>query len=116
MPHTFYYKQYKVISTLPEHDAKNLMDQYLSNKHEEIEVFKDNKRNYVARAATELGVDAIIKEPRQRNNRKWQRFLSFFRVSQSVRLFNSHLKLLKNDFNCPTPLLAAEKRDRKSVV
>lgn len=58
----------------------------------------------------------IYKIPKEKNSRKWQRFLSIFRGSESKREYFRYKKILKNDFLAPTPISYYEKREYGFVV
>ncbi|MBJ6138732.1 lipopolysaccharide core heptose(II) kinase RfaY [Marinobacter litoralis] len=115
-----HYRGYSVATSLPDPAAKELMDSFLDNSYEKIKIIKDNKHNFVAQAQTPSLPNVIVKQPRKRNSRRWERFLTLFRPGEAVRIYNSHLKLLELGFNCPEPLLAAEQQRagmvRDSVV
>lgn len=72
-------------------------------------VLKDDKRSYVAIIEIE-NKKYVYKEPREKNKRKWQRFLSIFRGSESYREYMSIKKIRDMGFNAPTPYLAVEEK------
>ena len=51
-----------------------------------IKVLKDDYRSYVyVFTVDEDNKKFVYKEPREKNTRKWQKFLNFFRGSESQR-------------------------------
>ena len=80
-----------------------------------LKVFKDDQRSYVA--LLEIGGEQYVyKEPREKNRRKWQRFLSIFRGSESRREYKNIKKIQKLGFNSATPYMAVEKKKGPIVV
>lgn len=79
-------KDYTVLRTLKD-DSRSL-----------VEVIRINGKRYV------------LKVPKEKNRRKWQRFLSIFRGGESMRECKQLEKLMLNGFNAPRPFLALEKR------
>ncbi len=59
-----------------------------------IKVLKDDHRSYVC--VFEIDGDNkkyVYKEPREKNKRKWQKFLNFFRGSESQREYYQMKKI-----------------------
>jgi len=106
----FTHRGYVVKSTLPQAQARQVLDDCLDNHYEIVEELKNNKHNYVARVNTGTLPDLVIKEPRQRNARIWERFTTLFRPGEAIRVQDSHVKLRELGFACPEPILAAEFR------
>ena len=78
-----------------------------NKEYKVIKVLKDDQRSYVAL----LDIDGnfyVYKEPREKNRRKWQRFLSIFRGSESRREFENIKKINLLGFNTAKPYLAVE--------
>ncbi len=67
-------------------DEKSLefFDLIEANRYKLIKVLKDDQRSYVALIEIQ-GEKYIYKRPIEKNSRKWQRFLSIFRGSESKR-------------------------------
>jgi heptose II phosphotransferase len=82
----------------------------IENKNYElIQILKDDKRSYVA--LIEIDNKKIIyKIPREKNKRKWQRFLSVFRGSESKREHENIEKTKRLGFNCAKPIISAEEK------
>lgn len=74
-----------------------------------LKVLKDDQRSYVALIEIK-GEKYIYKQPREKNRRKWQKFLSIFRGSESKREFKNIEKIGEVGLNGATPVLAVEKK------
>jgi len=98
-----------VVSDLTVSIAQRLAKTLVEGRYQEKEVFKDNAQSYVARVEA-AGMDCMVKIPRARNRRIWQRFLSLFRESEALQYYNSMQTLRGMNFGCPAPLIAVEKR------
>lgn len=79
-------KKYKILKTLKDDNRSLVM------------LIDINRKKYV------------LKIPKEKNRRKWQRFISIFRGGESMREFLQLEKLKNNNFNAPTPLIAIEKK------
>ena len=112
----FTYRDYRVKTTLPVPVATGLVDDCLDQKFELIDALKDNSHNYVARVKTSSIADLILKEPRKRNRRLWERTMTRFRDGEALRVFDSHTKLDELKFDCPKAVLAAELRESGVVT
>lgn len=94
---------------------KSLVDRILDNKIEAQHVFKDHQRTLSARI--QLNDQSImLKIPRARNRRNWERFLTLFRSGEGVRIHRNLTLLQELGLNAPYPLLAGEKRKFGFVV
>lgn len=102
-------------STLDKSSTLSLVDKSLLKTLNIQHTFKDDKKIHVFLFDFQ-GKKYIYKEPRERNNRKWERFLTLFRPSESTRFFNSYLKLLELGLKCPTPILSYEEIKLGMVV
>ena len=90
-------------------DGERLARALKHGEYSEIEVFKNDRQTYSAL----IRLDAqlyVIKIPKERNNRLWQRFLSLFRASEAVRYYRSMVRLRDLGFHAPEPVVALEKR------
>lgn len=92
-------------------DEKNIeLYRNIENKNYEIiKILKDDQRSFVALIEIEKN-KYVYKEPREKNKRKWQRFLSIFRGSESKREYENLKKIEKLGFKSATPYIAVEKR------
>ncbi|MDR1831424.1 MAG: lipopolysaccharide biosynthesis protein [Fusobacteriaceae bacterium] len=90
-------------------EALRLYDAVQQGAFRALRVLKDDARSYVALVESEAG-QFVYKIPREKNRRKWQRFLSIFRGSQSLREYQNISGIKDLGFLCATPLAAAEKR------
>lgn len=103
-------KNSRLYSTLKDDKGILLLQLLLSQPNDNIsiqKIIKDDYRNLVFIFEFQ-DEKYIYKEPRERNQRKWERFLTLFRPSESTRFFNSHKKLLELGFLCPTPVISYE--------
>lgn len=111
MSSSFPYRDYTVFAAgnSDSDSICKLIDEVLDSSIQAKHTFKDNRRTYSA--ITELNAQPIVlKIPRGRNRRKWERFLTLFRKSEGVRIFNNLELMQKLGINAPYPLFAAEKR------
>lgn len=92
-------------------DEKSLefFDLVENNRYKLIKVLKDDQRSYVALIEIQ-GEKYIYKRPIEKNSRKWQRFLSIFRGSESKREFKNIEKIREVGLNGAVPYLAVEKK------
>jgi len=87
----------------------------IDEKLEFEKVYRSNKRSFVGRFDFD-GKKLVLKIPRARNARYWERFLSIFRRGECSRVFAGLLKLQELKFVGPIPLLAAERKRFGAVV
>ncbi len=92
-------------------DEKSLefFDLIENNRYKLIKILKDDQRSYVALIEIQ-GKKYIYKRPIEKNSRKWQRFLSIFRGSESKREFKNIEKIREVGLNGAVPYLAVEKK------
>lgn len=92
-------------------DEKSLefFDIVENNRYKLLKVLKDDQRSYVALIEIQ-GKKYIYKRPIEKNSRKWQRFLSIFRGSESKREFKNIEKIREVGLNGAVPYLAVEKK------
>jgi len=90
-------------------------DEINKNNYKILNILKDDRRSYVVLIEI-FGEKLVYKIPREKNNRKWQRFLSIFRGSQSKREFLEIEKVSNLGFNTGKPILAAEKKKTLWVI
>lgn len=84
-----------------------LVDMILEDRLEVIRVLKDDHRSRVV-LIEYRGKKLVIKEPIEKNKRKWQRFLNFFRGSESLREYKSCNLIINSGFNGAKALLAID--------
>lgn len=94
---------------------RNLYEKIENKEYKIIKIFKNDQRSYVALINIE-GENFIYKQPLEKNNRKWQRFLSIFRGSESKREFQNIEKIREAGLNGAVPYLAVEKKEGLTVV
>lgn len=108
---------YKIVSHLSNATSCSLLEQVTSGTLLPLEIFKDDSKCYVAKyTSEEVPHHFIIKQPRARCERYWERFLTLFRSGESFRQFSNLKKLQALGFSGPIPVLAAEKRRWGMVV
>ena len=83
--------------------------------YREVEVFKDDRQTFSALICLD-GDAYVLKIPRDRNNRRWQRLLSVFRASDAVRHYHSMARLQELGLSGPEPVIAVEKRRWGMVI
>lgn len=115
MPCSFDYRQYRVVSNLDELASRKLVDGVFAGKLPREKVFRDNGRTLSARVRF-LDESLVLKVPRARNGRQWERFLTRFRESDALRTFRNLELLTGMDFGAPDPVLACEHRHKGVVV
>ena len=81
----------------------------LDKKYNTIKILKDDKRSLVEIIEINEG-KFVLKIPKEKNNRKWQRFVNIFRGSDSFRNYHTMDKLEKIGISSTKALFAAEKR------
>lgn len=101
---TIYYRDEKYLKILD--DLENIKIE---------KVFKDDNRSKVSLFTFEQE-KLVFKVPREKNSRKWQRFLSVFRGSESYREFMQAEKINNAGLLTYKPILALEKRKHGFVV
>lgn len=97
-------------SLLLAEDSDHLLwEEIRARKFQTKQIFKDSRRSYVSHII--LGNKSyILKEPREKNTRKWQRFLSIFRGSEAFREGKQLEKIREAGFLAPQFACAYEKR------
>ncbi|BES69898.1 hypothetical protein RE428_09160 [Marinobacter nanhaiticus D15-8W] len=109
MSYCFDHRHYRVVSQLEEDAGRALVDAVLDGTITREKVFRDNWRTLSAQVRFR-GESLLLKVPRARNSRRWERFLTRFRASDAVRTFR-HLELMSTmGFAVPDPILACELR------
>lgn len=86
-----------------------LYDKIKNTCYNIVKVLKNDQRSYVALIEID-GEKYVYKKPIEKNKRKWQRFLSIFRGSESKREYQNIQRINKLGFNGATPYFALEKR------
>ena len=94
---------------------RKLYEKIESKEYKIIKILKNDQRSYVALINIE-GENLIYKQPIEKNSRKWQRFLSIFRGSESRREFQNIEKIREIGLNGADPRLAVEKKGGLVVI
>lgn len=87
--------------------SKNFYDDFKNKNFKIIKTLKNDKRSLVQLISIK-NKSYILKIPREKNKRKWQRFLSFFRGGESQREFKNLENIKRIGFNAPSPFFALE--------
>ena len=113
----FHHRNYSVHSRVDQALAQSIVDSVLDNSVERKQVFRDDSRTLSARIRIDsMDDDLLLKIPRNRNRRRWERVLTFFRGSDVSRSLN-HLDRMRDlGFAVPEPVLACEYRQAGMVV
>lgn len=90
-------------------DRKELLEAITGHQYQVDQIYRDNWRTLSARIVFS-GTMLVLKVPRARNNRLWERFLTLFRGSDSVRHFRQLELMSELGMSAPKPVLAGEKR------
>jgi len=101
---TVYYREEKYLKILDQ--LENL---------EVLEVFKDDQRSKVSLFKFE-NEKLVFKVPREKNSRKWQRFLSMFRGSESYREYKQAEKINNTGLKTYKPIIAVEKKKNGVII
>ncbi|WP_323751843.1 lipopolysaccharide core heptose(II) kinase RfaY [Marinobacter sp.] len=111
----FQHGPWSLVSSIGESESLGLLSEIDQRQVTYERVFRDNRRTLSARIATEHGA-VLLKIPRARNGRRWERILTFFRGSDAVRSFFQLRQMQEMGFSAPYPLMACEKRQSGFVV
>lgn len=106
------FEGYEFISTLPREQARALLDSIIQRAYSTHKTYNDDVSSFVADIETEHHSKIILKVPRERNNRSWERFLTLFRPNEAFRTFASMAMLTSIGLKCPRPLLAAHRKEK----
>lgn len=115
MAFSFEYRQCHLISHLDAATSGQLVDAVLDGGLVRENVFRDNWRTLSAKVRF-LDESLLLKVPRARNGRRWERFLTRFRDSDALRTFRNIELLSGMGFGAPDPVLACEHRHGGVVV
>lgn len=107
---------YRVLCRMCRDDAERLVEQVLNRQLNFDPVLKDRAKCLVARFFHPDRGWLVLKVPRARTNRKWERFLTLFRAGEGIRQIRNMQQLERLKLKGPRPVLAAEKRRAGVVV
>ena len=96
-------------------EALTLFELWKQGNYKIKKTLKDSNRSYVLLLEIE-GKYFVYKEPREKNRRKWQQFLSLFRGSESKREAFQMLEIENHGFLGPQLQFAYEKRKLGRVI
>lgn len=80
-----------------------------------LKILKNDNRSFVAIFIFE-GKKLVLKIPKEKNRRKWIRFMTLFRKSEAVRNFYELKNILDSKLITAIPVAALEKRQYRMVV
>ena len=106
---------YRFEASVPGDEAESLLRAVLRQRYRVVRILKDSRHCWAARIAIG-GRDLVLKVPRARNRRAWERFLTLFRAGESIRQHRSIATLAKLGTRGPEPILGAERREAGRVV
>ncbi len=112
----FNHREYRVLSNIDEDTAILLVNSILSKSYQTISEYNNDKNSFVSQIKIKDFDNILFKIPRNRNSRPGERFLTFFRESDSFRIIESLKKISDMGLNAPVPILAAQKRRFGMVV
>lgn len=92
-----------------EHDTTDFYKRIKEKDYSVMKTFKDDFRSLVQLVRIN-GKRYVLKVPKEKNNRKWQRFLSIFRGGESTRECKNLENIILNGFNAPKPYTSIEER------
>lgn len=87
----------------------NFFEILKTNDFKVVKILKNDKRSLVKIISIKNNF-YILKIPKEKNTRKWQRLLSLFRGSESYREFKNLEKIFKLGFYSPKPFFALEEK------
>jgi heptose II phosphotransferase len=106
---------WQVLSALGEQQSHHLCADILDDNLVRQHVFRDNWRTLSANVRVN-DRSLLLKIPRARNGRRWERILTMFRGSDALRSFR-HLEMMSElGLSAPEPVLAAEFRSHGMVT
>lgn len=106
---------WRVLTALDESQGRSLCADIVHGRISRQLVFRDNWRTLSTNVRVG-GRSLLLKVPRARNGRRWERFLTLFRNSDAFRSFRHLERMSELGLNAPAPVLAAEFRQRGVVT
>lgn len=102
-------------STLGNESARAFLAAYIGNRLRREDAFRDNRRTLSVQVHFE-GESLLLKVPRARNGRYWERFLTMFRGSDAMRSFRQLQLMPSLGLEAPQPVIVGESRRKGFVV
>lgn len=115
MKEAFTYRAYTVRTCYPREKAERLLDSIIDQHLSWRERVKDDRRNFIGRTSFE-GDDLVVKIPRARNQRWYQRIRTWWQPGEAARRYESMRRLTLLGLTGTPALLMAEKRRAGMVV
>lgn len=106
---------FRLEASVPAAEAASLLRAVLRQRYRVMTPLKDSRPCWAARVDVE-GRDLVLKVPKARNRRSWERFLTLFRPGESIRQHRSIETLRRLGQRGPDPILGAERRQAGRVV
>jgi len=105
------YESWKLLlsDNLSDQNGKALFDAIQNNHFKIKDLLKENQRSKVQRI-TVFEKDLVYKIPTEKNNRKWIRFMTWFRKGEAFKNITGMDTLWSKDIKTTVPIMAAEKR------
>ncbi len=104
------HKDYEYVSCLPKQEAEELLSAIVDKSYMANKVYKDNKNCFIVNFDTAAHSDLMLKIPRERNRRKWERLLTLIRPGEAFRNYDSMMILQRHGIRGTIPLLAAHRK------
>jgi heptose II phosphotransferase len=103
-----------LLSALDDESARAFLSAHLKGQLRREDAFRDNRRTLSVQVHFE-GESLLLKVPRARNGRYWERFLTVFRGSDAMRSFRQLQLMPSLGLEAPQPVIVGENR-RKGFV
>lgn len=114
-PLTLNYGRWHLVSHLDESTSCDLLDAFTDSRIHREHVFRDNWRTLSAKVSFRDEA-LMLKVPRARNGRWWERLLTLFRGSDAVRSLQHLEKMVALGLSAPAPVMAGELREAGFVI
>jgi len=109
------YRGYRLYRPDARSDADHVFKAVVDGALAENRVLKSDGQTYAGLVEVD-GQLYVLKVPRARNRRIWQRLLSLFRIGTAVRQMESMLRLRQLGLRAPQPVCAGERRSLGMLV
>ena len=113
--HSFTQLDWRVVSAQPQEKSIDLVRKVLMDELENSIVLRNSRHSCCIKFEFE-DKTLLLKVPTSRNKRRWERFLTIWRGSESQRIFNSMFQMKKMGLIGPNPIFFAEQYLGSMVV
>ncbi len=110
------YQDYNLKSPLSYDEAMLLFEHITQKNYTPLRELQNNAHCFVEKIQIRGFDPLVIKVPKYRSKRLWERFLTLFRSGEAFRNYESMMTLKNIGLNGPQPLLAVEKRLSGMVI